>query len=79
MNQDKEVSLLDKPPLNFRFHNPNTTEDTVDFLVKLLAEANWHKMQQLLLEVPEDAQPGHSPHRLPEQESRFCGPDPFSC
>ena len=26
--------------LNYRFHNPNSAEDTADFLCKLLIEAN---------------------------------------
>ena len=31
--------------LNYRFHNPNSAEDTADFLCKLLVEANAGKVK----------------------------------
>ena len=31
--------------LNYRFHNPNSAEDTVNFLCKLLIEANAGKVE----------------------------------
>ena len=31
--------------LNYRFHNPNSAEDTADFLCKLLIEANASKVE----------------------------------
>ena len=31
--------------LNYRFHNPNSAEDTADFLCKLLIEANAGKVE----------------------------------
>lgn len=34
--------------LNFRFHNPNTTEGTADFLLHILLEANRGKLETLL-------------------------------
>lgn len=36
--------------LNFRFHNPNTAEDTADYILRLLLEANREKLEQLLRE-----------------------------
>ena len=53
--------------LNYRFHNPNSAEDTADFLCKLLIEANTGKVERAIeeaasrcaeeseyIEVPED-------------------------
>ena len=37
--------------LNYRFHNPNTAEDTAEFLCKLLIEANAGKVERALQEV----------------------------
>lgn len=34
--------------LNYRFHNPNSAEDTVDFLCKLLIEANAGKVERAI-------------------------------
>lgn|GEM_PF-6724215 len=42
---------MDKPELNFCFHNPNTAAETADLLVRLLAEAQWPKLERLLLEA----------------------------
>ena len=37
--------------LNYRFHNPNSAEDTADFLCKLLIEANAGKVERAIEEV----------------------------
>ena len=37
--------------LNYRFHNPNSAEDTADFLCKLLVEANAGKLERVIEEV----------------------------
>ena len=37
--------------LNYRFHNPNSAEDTADFLCKLLIEANTGKVERAIEEV----------------------------
>ena len=37
--------------LNYRFHNPNSAEDTADFLCKLLIEANVGKVERALEEA----------------------------
>ena len=43
--------------LNYRFHNPNSAEDTADFLCKLLIEANAGKVERAIEEaVSRDAE-----------------------
>lgn len=37
--------------LNYRFHNPNSAEDTAEFLCKLLIEANAGKVERALQET----------------------------
>ena len=37
--------------LNYRFHNPNSTEDTANFLCKLLIEANAGKVERAIEEA----------------------------
>lgn len=37
--------------LKYRFHNPNSAEDTADFLCKLLIEANAGKVERALEEA----------------------------
>ncbi|MGN1198923.1 MAG: hypothetical protein ACI4TA_15180 [Acetatifactor sp.] len=37
--------------LNYRFHNPNSAEDTADFLCELLIEANAGKVERAIEEV----------------------------
>lgn len=37
--------------LNYRFHNPNSAEDTADFLCKLLIEANTGKVERAIEEA----------------------------
>ncbi len=42
---------LKQRKLNYRFHNPNTAEDTAEFLCKLLIEANAGKVERALQEA----------------------------
>ena len=37
--------------LNYRFHNPNSAEDTADFLCNLLIEANAGKVERAIEEA----------------------------
>lgn len=37
--------------LNYRFHNPNSAEDTANFLCKLLIEANAGKIERAIEEA----------------------------
>lgn len=39
---------LKRTKLNYRFHNPNSAEDTADFLCKLLIEANAGKVERAI-------------------------------
>ncbi len=39
--------------LNYRFHNPNSAEDTANFLCKLLIEANAGKVERAIEEAAE--------------------------
>ena len=42
---------MKKRKLNYRFHNPNSAEDTADFLCKLLVEANTGKVERAIEEA----------------------------
>ena len=37
--------------LNYRFHNPNSAEDTANYLFKILIEANARKVERALQEA----------------------------
>ena len=39
---------MKKRKLNYRFHNPNTAEVTADYLLKVLVEANYGKVEKAL-------------------------------
>lgn len=40
----------DKPrKLKYTFHNPNTSEETADFLIKLFVEINYPKLEAAIL------------------------------
>jgi hypothetical protein len=34
--------------LDFRFHNPNTTEETIDYMLKILVDVNKRKVEEIL-------------------------------
>ena len=42
---------LKRTKLNYRFYNPNSAEDTADFLCKLLIEANAGKVERAMEEA----------------------------
>ena len=42
---------MNKRKFNYRFHNPNSAEDTADFLCKLLIEANAGKVERAIEEA----------------------------
>ena len=42
---------MKRTKLNYRFHNPNSAEDTADFLCKLLIEANAGKVERAMEEA----------------------------
>ena len=39
---------LKRTKLNYRFHNPNSAEDTADFLCKLMIEVNAEKVERAI-------------------------------
>ena len=39
---------MSKTKLNYRFHNPNSAEDTAEFLCTLLLEANRSKAERAI-------------------------------
>ena len=42
---------MKRTKLNYRFHNPNSAEDTADFLCKLLIEVNAGKVERVIEEA----------------------------
>ncbi|MGN0142106.1 MAG: hypothetical protein ACI4AD_07745 [Roseburia sp.] len=41
---------MKKRKLNYRFHNPNTREETADYIAKLFVEVNKNKIERVLQE-----------------------------
>ena len=69
--------------LNYRFHNPNSAEDTADFLCKLLIEANTGKVERAIeaaasrcaeeseyIVVPEDKEVVEEPVNIRRRRAR---------
>lgn len=54
--------------LNYRFHNPNSAEDTADFLCKLLIEANAGKVESAMEEAASKCAEEHENEYIVEQE-----------
>ena len=54
--------------LNYRFHNPNSAEDTADFLCKLLIEANTGKVERAIEEVASRCAKGSEYIAVPEDK-----------
>ncbi len=46
-----------KKKLNYRFHNPNSVEDTAEFLCKMLVEINQGKVERALQEAAGVSEP----------------------
>lgn len=40
--------------LNYRFHNPNTEEETADYILKLFVEVNENKVERVLQEIADN-------------------------
>ena len=40
--------IAKKTTLNFRFHNPNTEEETANYILKLMIEVNQVKLDKIL-------------------------------
>ena len=58
---------MKKTKLNYRFHNPNSAEDTADFLCKLLIEANRGKVERAMERAALQDEENDA-HIEPEQE-----------
>ena len=46
---------MDKPKLNFRFHNPNAPEELTKILLRVCIDANMKKVEQIIREEAADA------------------------
>lgn len=53
---------MQKRKLNYRFHNPNTVEETADYILKVFMEANMGKVERAIREAAE-RQDSKSAHR----------------
>ena len=53
--------------LNYHFHNPNSAEDTADFLCKLLIEANAGKVERAIEEAALRCAEGNGYIAVPEE------------
>lgn len=44
---------MSKTKLNFRFHNPNSVEETAEYITKLFIEVNQAKVERVIQETLE--------------------------
>lgn len=44
---------MSKTKLNFRFHNPNSVEETAEYITKLFIEVNQAKVERVIRETLE--------------------------
>ena len=59
--------------LNYRFHNPNSAEDTADFLCKLLIEVNAGKVERAIEDAALYAESeGYILENLSENTEKLC-------
>ncbi len=60
--------------LNYRFHNPNSAEDTADFLCKILIEVNAGKVERAIEKTVLYAESGdYILGNLSENQGKVCG------
>ncbi|NDO70234.1 hypothetical protein FMM80_16875 [Schaedlerella arabinosiphila] len=45
--------MANKTKLHFHFHNPNSAEETANYIVKIFIEVNQFKIDQVLQETAE--------------------------
>lgn len=48
--------IANKTKLNFRFYNPNTEEETTDYIARIFIEVNQVKIERVLQETAEQLQ-----------------------
>lgn len=64
---------LKRTKLNYRFHNPNSAEDTADFLRKLLIEVNAGKVERAIEDAALYAESGdYILENLLENKEKLC-------
>ena len=64
---------LKRTKLNYRFHNPNSAEDTADFLCKLLIEVNAGKVERAIEDAALYAESeGYILENLSENTEQLC-------
>ena len=64
---------LKRTKLNYRFHNPNSAEDTADFLCKLLIEVNAGKVERAIENATLYVDSGnYILENLSENEEKLC-------
>ena len=61
---------MDKPKLNFRFHNPNTPEELTKILLRVCIDANMKKVEQI---VREEAAVAHDENNTGDKKSEHSG------
>lgn len=60
---------LKRSKLNYRFHNPNSAEDTADFLCKLMIEVNTGKLERAIEEAALYTENGEY---IPKIQEKIC-------
>lgn len=64
---------MKRTKLNYRFHNPNSAEDTADFLCRLMIEVNAGKVERVIEKAALYADKGeYIPELLPEVKEKIC-------
>lgn len=64
---------MKRTKLNYRFHNPNSAEDTADFLCKLMIEANAGKVERAIERAALYAEnEEYIPELLPKVQEKIC-------
>ena len=64
---------LKRTKLNYRFHNPNSAEDTADFLCKLLIEVNAGKVERAIEDAALYVESGdYILENLSEKKKKIC-------
>ena len=64
---------MKRTKLNYRFHNPNSAEDTADFLCKLLIEANAGKVERTIEDAALYVESGdYILENLSENKEKLC-------
>lgn len=64
---------MKRTKLNYRFHNPNSAEDTADFLCKLLIEVNAGKVERAIEDATSYAESGDCIlENLLENKEKLC-------